>query len=170
MAAEDSVPDSIQVGVDDGTAWVRVSGRARFSGAHALREFAARMLAEGRFLLAVDLADCVSMDSTFIGTLAMIATEGEPQIPVVRLLNIRENVADQLGDLGVSRVFEFGSSEACPLPGAGMGPVDAAGADKGDRNRTVLAAHETLTELSPRNEPKFRDVIAFLRDADKGRD
>jgi anti-anti-sigma regulatory factor len=165
MATESSIFSTIHVSLDDTTAWVRVRGRGQFSRAHALRQFADRMLTEGRFLLCIDLAECVSMDSTFIGTLAMIAMEGTPRTPVVRLLNVRETVRVQLADLGVSSVFEFSSSEASAEPFSELTQT-AASSNTGGRQtkQTMLQAHEALTRLSPGNERKFKDVIAFLRE------
>jgi hypothetical protein len=123
------------------------------------------MLAESRFLFCVDLKECASMDSTFIGTLVMLATEDAPQTPTVRLLNVRENVREQLTDLGVSRVFEFGSSEQAAVPSPGLTEENVAGdACREKLNQTMLRAHEALVRLSPTNELKFKDVIAFLRE------
>jgi len=157
--------DSIRVMIDDAAAWVRVQGRGQFSDAHALRQFAARSLSGDRTLLCVDLGECVSLDSTFIGTLVMLVTEEALHKPVIRLLNVRENVREQLDDLGVSRLFEFDSPDGAGAPRHELQSVnEPAETRRSDLTRTTREAHEALARLSPANERKFKDLLSFLRE------
>src|SRR5262249_7958626 len=68
-----SVDSSIQTGVSGPTAWVQVEGKGHFLNSGNLKEFAREMLARGYREFVVDLADCQTMDSTFMGTLATLA-------------------------------------------------------------------------------------------------
>lgn len=77
-----SVP--LQWRLDGDSAWVQVSGRARFDVAHALRDRASVWRRLAVKTLYVDLGPCLAMDSTFMGVLAMLGTlEGGPTIRAV---------------------------------------------------------------------------------------
>ena len=63
----------IQVGFNESTVWVRVSGRGSFQNSSPLKDFAKEMLSRGYKTFVIDLGECPVMDSTFMGTLAGIA-------------------------------------------------------------------------------------------------
>jgi len=68
-----TVDSSIQVGLCGQTVWVKVEGKGSFLNSENLKEFACGMLDHGYREFVVDLADCVTMDSTFMGTMAKVA-------------------------------------------------------------------------------------------------
>src|SRR6516225_2298881 len=68
-----TVDESIQVGVSGPTVWVKVEGKGSFLNCANLKEFAREMLNRGYHEFVVDLADCPTMDSTFMGTIATVA-------------------------------------------------------------------------------------------------
>jgi anti-anti-sigma regulatory factor len=52
---------------------VKVEGKGNFLNSDDLKEFACEMLDHGYREFVVDLAGCVTMDSTFMGTMARLA-------------------------------------------------------------------------------------------------
>src|SRR5690606_28022450 len=73
---KDAVAKDIQVALidDEHTAVVRVTGRGNFMNSVPLKKFADRLGSKGRpdrFIM--DLADCETLDSTFMGVLASIS-------------------------------------------------------------------------------------------------
>ena len=68
-----TVESSIQVGLCGPTVWVKVEGKGSFLNSENLKEFACGMLDHGYRQFVVDLADCATMDSTFMGTMAKVA-------------------------------------------------------------------------------------------------
>jgi hypothetical protein len=52
---------------------VKVEGKGSFLNSENLKEFACGMLNHGYREFVVDLADCVTMDSTFMETMAKVA-------------------------------------------------------------------------------------------------
>ena len=72
----------IQVGFNERTVWVRVSGRGSFQNSGPLKDFAKEMLARGYKSFVIDLGECPVMDSTFMGTLAGIALKLQASILV----------------------------------------------------------------------------------------
>jgi len=67
------VNSSIQAGVCSPSVWVKVEGKGSFLNSDNLKEFACEMLGHGYREFVVDLAGCVTMDSTFMGTMARLA-------------------------------------------------------------------------------------------------
>ena len=63
-----TVDSSIQVGVCGPSVWVKVEGKGSFLNSDSLKEFAREMVDQGYRGFVVDLADCATMDSTFMGT------------------------------------------------------------------------------------------------------
>ena len=52
---------------------MKVGGKGSFLNSDNLKEFAREMLDQGYGEFVVDLADCATMDSTFMGTMARLA-------------------------------------------------------------------------------------------------
>ncbi len=115
----------------------------------------------------IDLENCELMDSTFMGTMAGIALRlrelGSGSLTVLRA---NERNTSLLENLGLDHLFSSSLPEGTKDPSAAQptdeippGPV--AGAD--DERATMITAHETLVEVSPANEAKFRDVIELLK-------
>src|SRR5207247_10437368 len=64
-----TVDSSIQVGVSGPTVWVKVEGKGSFVNSGNLKELSREMLDRGYSEVVVDLADCVMMESTFMGAI-----------------------------------------------------------------------------------------------------
>jgi anti-anti-sigma regulatory factor len=116
---------------------------------------------------ALDLTECVLMDSTFLGVLAGFAlrmNELNSHSPdhVVELLNPNARVSELLENLGVLHLFRIVTGPAYePMADT----VEALASEKPDSEtltRTSLEAHETLMGIDPENVPKFKDVTKFL--------
>lgn len=141
---------------------IRVEGKGTFENSTTLKEFSRRMMEVGRRDFVVDLRNCPSMDSTFMGTLAGIAMRvreaGGGNLWVV---NRNERNAASLAGLGMDALF----SEA-PLPAGlngGKGQAISQETDKAATRETMREAHETCIAVSPENAGKFRDVLEQLK-------
>ena len=62
-----TVNSSVQVGICGPTVWVKVGEKGSFLNSDNLKEFAGGMLDRGYREFVVDLADCTTMDSAFMG-------------------------------------------------------------------------------------------------------
>lgn len=142
--------------------WIRVEGKGTFQNSPALKDFSRKMLDEGRRLFIVDLKNCPSMDSTFMGTLAGLAIRlretGDGSLWVV---NRNERNVDLLGGLGLDALF---ADQPLPLQsgGANEGPIHHP-ADKASTREAMRDAHVACVTVDPRNEEKFKDVIEHLK-------
>jgi len=161
------VDSSIQVGVRGATVWVRVEGKGSFLNSGNLKEFAREMLDRGHREFVVDLADCVMMDSTFMGTMASVALRlkeiGQGHLHIVHCKNRSQEL---LSGLGLDQIFDIHDNgarapeyEALEQVPGGRPPE----AKKKEQAETMLDAHEALCEAAPENLFRFKDVLDFLR-------
>src|ERR1700746_3288443 len=108
-----TVDSSIQVGVSGATVWVRVEGKGSFLNSGNLKEFARAMLDRGYREFVVDLADCVMMDSTFMGTIASVALRlkelGQGHLHIVHCKNRSQEL---LSGLWLHQIFDIHANGA----------------------------------------------------------
>lgn len=141
----------------DGVYFVKVSGRANFEYAVPLRELA---MALNQFkCVRLDMAECLAMDSTFMGVLAMIGLKAKKVDARVELANSSDFLKKLLRDLGVAKLFEFVTGDTDE---ADYGSATKK-ADLLTTAETVTEAHETLVEANESNAEKFDQVIAFAK-------
>lgn len=164
------VTDELLVAVKDANALVCVHGRGTFKMGPALRQFGVGMFEQGCRRLVLDMADCVGMDSTFMGVLAGLALRlaGQPGAGVI-MMNLGPKTLVLLQTLGLDRLIRtceagaatealFGELEGLE----GLCKLDTAGAEKRENVETMLEAHQDLVTASPANLPKFKNVLDFL--------
>ena len=161
-----SIPTSILVGTTNKIVWIKVEGKGSFLNSAGVKEFAREMVNRGHREFMVDLRNCPVMDSTFMGTLAMIALRlreiGQGHLHVI---NLNERNHDLLTNLGLDQLF---SMDACGMrsgavpAGSVLPPAPPAG-DHTAQAETMLEAHEALVEADPENLTKFKDVLEYLK-------
>jgi anti-sigma B factor antagonist len=161
------LPSPVSVAVVDHTAFIRVPGRANFTTSVEFKIAVQELRQRGLDHFVVDLTECITMDSTFLGVLAgmairLIEQKGlEPEIDL-ELLNPNHRVADLLENLGVVHLFKIvQDATRCPECFAPANNGSEA-PSKLEISKTCLEAHETLMEVNPDNVPKFKDVAQFL--------
>lgn len=152
----------ILVATQPGVAVVRVIGRATFKVSRDLRDFATTQIANGVRSIVVDLSECVTMDSTFMGVLALVGIQGRDRLHLV-LVNAGGNNRELLDGIGVSRVWTYADEPAPDADWTTLCKAAAGVADNlGELAPTMLEAHQVLMDLDPANVPKFRDVVELL--------
>jgi anti-anti-sigma factor len=164
-------PPVMSVAVVEHTAFVKIPGRANFASSIEFKTLVNELRARGTNHFILDLGDCVTMDSTFLGVLAGLALRNadgkETTVPSEKLqlalLNPNPRVADLLDNLGVVHLFHVVHQEnPCTTlfePVAGQEPSEPS---REEISRNCLEAHELLMRINPENIPKFKDVTAFL--------
>jgi anti-anti-sigma regulatory factor len=144
-----------------------VEGKGSFLNSGNLKEFAREMLDRGYREFVVDLADCVMMDSTFMGTMASVALRlkeiGQGHLHIVHCKNRSQEL---LSGLGLDQIFDIHDNgarapeyEALEQTPGSRSPE----AKKEEQAETMLEAHEALCEAAPENLFRFKDVLDFLR-------
>ena len=158
---------SIQVGVNGPAVWVKVEGKGSFLNSGNLKEFAQEMVNRGYREFIIDLENCISMDSTFMGTMAGVALRlkelGHGHLHVV---HCGDRSRELLMGLGLDQIFSIHSNGA-------MSPEchqleqdrqrDVMQQQKLEQARTMLEAHEALCSAAPENLLRFKDVLDYLK-------
>lgn len=159
----------IIVGVFDGFSWIRCEGKGSFRNSPLMKAYAEERISAGEKHLVVDLDACTGMDSTFMGTLAGIASklpaggEGGLQIASADERNRRS-----LEDLGLDFLMEIDPPNAAwrervnDIRGA-LKPLGENGkSNPRDSGLHVLEAHRKLSALNEKNEQAFSSVVSML--------
>jgi anti-sigma B factor antagonist len=158
------------VAVVENTAFVKLPGRANFATSVDFKTLINELRTRDVTRFVLDLGECVTMDSTFLGVLAGLAlrnSDGKEVGPDgqklhLNLLNPNPRVADLLDNLGVVHLFNVIHQEnPCttlfePVTSERPEPT------KEEISRNCLEAHELLMKINPDNIPKFKDVTRFL--------
>ena len=138
-----------------------LSGRVNFETVVPLRNFV-NNIPEDINDLTVDLAECLSMDSTCMGVLSMLALLGIKRKLKMRVLNAGGN-RQLLKGLGVEKLFKFEDAEFEPYSEVIFSSKEAAAKNLKSAAETVLEAHETLIQADDENRRKFEDVVEMTR-------
>lgn len=157
----------ITSGVFEGFSWIRCEGKGSFLNSPLMKSFGEDRMEGGESLIVVDLEGCTGMDSTFMGTLAGIASRlaavdgGMLQIACADERNRRS-----LEDLGLDFLMQINPpeprwSDQLTEIRSRLQPVKLA--TRTDRARHVLQAHEVLSGISDKNAREFQNVVGTLQ-------
>jgi anti-sigma B factor antagonist len=162
--------------------FIKVVGRGSFQNSGCLKAFYLQLLKEGVRRFVVDLEACTYLDSTFLGILLGLGLKLREVGPgLLHILNASPRNLELLKNLGLDRLI---SIEGAGSLGGGRNGGDVKAAPnllngvredtleempcpvptKAEAAPTILEAHENLMQFDPRNVPKFKDVVEFLRE------
>ena len=166
-----AAPNQILAATADNCTLVAVGGAATFKLAPAFKQAVQAARLAGSALVVVDLADCRSLDSTFMGAIAGLTFALRKDDVRLALINLSPHAAGLLRGLGLDRVLKTYAANELP-PGLGdlshlvqnLRPVESTPADNRELAALMYDAHETLTRVDPQNLQRFKDVLAFLRE------
>ena len=161
---------------------VRVVGRGSFQNSSCLKAFYQQLIKEGVRRFVVDLGACTYLDSTFLGILLGLGLKlKEAGNGLLHILNASPRNLELLKNLGLDRLIQIHGADALASGTANGGdrsitpnlngvkqeaykempcPVPT----RAEAAPTILEAHEALMQFDPRNVPKFKDVVEFLRE------
>jgi anti-sigma B factor antagonist len=142
---------------------VKITGRACFTHSVDFKTLITELRKRGTSHFELDLTDCATMDSTFLGVLAGLAMNGGPESKEcedLELINPNPRVADLLDNLGIAHLFRVVTcTDRHDLP---MEECQSANASKQELCGASLEAHNLLMKIHPSNVEKFREVTEFL--------
>ncbi len=163
--------DSLTAAYIDQTAVIRVEGRGSFRNAPPMKQFIHQVV-ESKSIdrILIDMSDCCGMDSTFMGVLAGLSyfIKDKPGVSL-KLINLSEKNRNLLVTLGVDRVVDYSLSATAGEESLVAGqdkklqPLEADFADKLETAKATLEAHETLVNVNPENEGRFKSVLELLQ-------
>ena len=136
-----------------------------------MKTFGDERIAAGEHCLVVDLGACTGMDSTFMGTLAGMATRLSSQDGgVLQIADSGPRNRRSLEDLGLDFLMEIDPQETAWLGQIEKvrthlkPPQKVAAAGQIQRAMHVLEAHQLLAETNENNARVFSDVVSMLED------
>jgi anti-anti-sigma factor len=174
--------------------FVKVVGRGSFQNSSCLKAFYLQLIKDGVHRFVVDLDACTYLDSTFLGILLGLGLRlKNAGAGLLHILNASPRNMELLRNLGLDRLIHIDGrsdagvtgTEGAPVPnGTPNGSLTASGRlvnlngvtekdlqeiacpvpTRAEAAPTILEAHENLMEFDPRNVPKFKDVVEFLRE------
>jgi len=151
---------------EDKIVLVRVIGRGSFQNAPTIKHILDETLKRGsnsHFI--VDLRECPTMDSTFMGQLTLIASSQlarkQPQLVIC---NANEQNRRLLRTLGVDRIMDIrqGGAGESAAEGAECRPAAAPAISRVERIIQMVDAHYGLIAENPKNADQFGNVIKYL--------
>jgi len=152
----------IQVAVDGNSSHVKVFGRATFGIAPDFKNFVERQMENKKQKVFVDLEECESMDSTFIGVITSLTIKySQKGIPHLTLLKLSEHLIKILKTLGLLNVLSISNSKSAKE--ISFEEVKKADNSKKEIALTMLEAHEMLSSLNDKNELEFKNVVDYLQ-------
>lgn len=168
----------IRVGNFEGFSWIRCEGKGSFLNSPAVKEFGETRIAAGERCVVVDLEKCGGMDSTFMGTLAGLASRLSEKGGVLQVANAGVKNRNSLEDLGLDFLMEIEPENAVwkdvESKAKDLLETKVAGMKSGTMLHAlhVLEAHETLSDANEGNREKFSGVVKMLGDelAEKSRE
>ncbi len=157
--------DDLQAAIAGDTVFVRVLGRGSFKIAAPLKQYLADICAKQPVkLIALDLKECIGMDSTFMGVLAGLSGRLKKNGQRLELINLSDKNANLLSTLGVARILDvYRNDHGYDIPEQTAQSLPTDQASKKEMAETALQAHENLVEISEENKPRFKRVIELLR-------
>jgi anti-sigma B factor antagonist len=148
---------------------VKVQGRATHLEAPALRFVHQQTTqANSKTQYIVDLDQCTTMDSTFMGTLASMGiSQREKTGTKLIVLNIGEHVLYLLNTLGLKFILDLRQSSRSDVatPEVQFTPAKSPQITPLERTVMMIEAHEKLVDIEGNNEVKFEGVLKSLRES-----
>jgi len=147
-------------------ACVKISGRANFSFSPDFKGLLSGLAQKGYHHFIIDLADCVLMDSTFLGVLAGFGLkmngDSNSDHPGIELANPNARITELLENLGALPLFKIITGPLQLPEGVQATTAEPTNASREEITRTCLEAHQTLMSVNPDNVVRFKDVTQFL--------
>ena len=117
----------------------------------------------------IDLDQCTTMDSTFMGTLASIGLfQRREQGSSVVVTNLSDHVRNLLNTLGLQYILDLRAEHGKTMEhvdSEAFKPADPPAISNLDRILMMIEAHEQLVDANDGNEIKFESVLKNLRES-----
>lgn len=153
-----------------GVVVVRVYGRGSFANSVELKDLADRVasnLGPAGYRFIVDLGECTTMDSTFMGVLASVGLrqrrESKEQLSVV---NANDQNTRLLQTLGLAHFINIRKGNGDNVAqGAEMHCLERREVSHVERIIHMIEAHEQLVDADSDNAIRFESVLKYLNES-----
>lgn len=162
---------SLWVAIDHSEVFLRVVGRASFAISPSLKQFGDAIVNHPCKRFVLDMAECESADSTFLGILAGLSMRLKKSagVPMI-MVNLSSKIYEAVSLLGLNRIIECYPAGMCPAELQEklqrvdqLERIEIEQAEKRVAAETILEAHTDLARLDERNHSKFKDLLSLLQ-------
>ncbi|UDQ96791.1 STAS domain-containing protein [Lentisphaerota bacterium WC36G] len=164
----------VVISIDKGCYSVKISGRANFEYAPVIRCLAKEIDVVNFKEISIDLAECIGMDSTFMGIIAMLGLKAHECNAVMNIVNANEQNKELLIGLGIDRLINFiyrDDTESTSEPETVIECSEKPEDKQLNTAECVYEAHATLMDIDEDNVAKFEKVVKYAKtDLDKLRE
>ena len=148
---------------------IRVSGRGTFANSvefKKLTDLLADRLGADEYRFILDLDDCATMDSTFMGVLASVGLRQKKSCgEKMAVVNANEQCCKLLTTLGLSFFLDVrpcGQSSVPDVDSSSFKTAQAQQVSKTDRIIHMIEAHQNLCDIQSENTVRFDSVLKYL--------
>ncbi|MSU32831.1 MAG: hypothetical protein EXS25_09280 [Pedosphaera sp.] len=153
---------SIFIGIDETTAYVRLTGRAAAESAPSFEKALLQLQNEGVRQIVLELSTILLMDSAFSGTIAHLIQHSELCFV---LHQAPSRILDTFADHGLLDLVDRLEADGQYSPPQTSEPCILGAGTRKEILRCALDAHRTLIALKPENMAKFQAVEHYLAQA-----
>jgi ABC-type transporter Mla MlaB component len=158
-----TAPGSLDVARSGSTVYVRVKGLGIAAIGLDLWDFAEEMCRQGYPAFIIDLAECQSFDSTFMGVLVGVAEEAKKsEGGGVMVIHPSPHHKKLLSEVGLTKIITIREDPIRVPDGIEMTPLYELARTSEKRMQMIREAHEQLCELDDRNRAKFGAFLEML--------
>ncbi len=146
---------------DKEVVYAQIVGLGNMNNCAPFQEYTIRARRNGVRNFVLDFSKCDGLDSTFLGVLVSIALgDGEPSQVVV--INLSESVQRTIDEIGIDRLMTVhcGATALPEIPLQQLQPIEESDIQHAER---MLAAHELLCQVEPKNLDQFGAFLSMLR-------
>jgi len=157
-------PARISMAVEPPRAVVRIVGRAAVERARDFDGAIRGLVGRGVSDVYLNLAECPLLDSTFSGTVALLAEEQKEAGPLVRftLVAAKSRIVDGLANLEVLPLLKVAEAGTETGISAVEVEVPMAQTSRLEAGEFCLRAHRALMALSEENRARFKELESML--------
>lgn len=153
----------IYAAVSKDTALIKVTGRGTFLNSHVIKKWLLAKMEEGCKNFVLDISDCLSMDSTFMGTITGFSLKLKRHgMPPLTVANITMHNKRLLETLGLDKFLEI--KEKLDIDSAVKWDVlSVESLDKLTTTKHMIESHEEIMGTGGVAERQFKTVHELLK-------
>ncbi len=156
--------DVVYIASTNSAAWLKVTGWGTFTNSHQIKKYLQEKIDTGCPKIIIDLTECLSMDSTFMGILTglSIRMQGQGHEPIT-LTNITAHNMRLLETLGLNRFLDIKEKYQAD-DSLQWEILSTESLDKLSVTQHMLSAHKELVDTGGLASDQFKSVQQLLKE------